>query len=620
MNKIIQLQSRLTSIIAVVAGALWLGEPVAAATGLTAPYQPIDPTKSDTMITLNGKDTSIQDVVDIARHGAKVRVADEVFDSVEKNLELVLEGARQGIPIYGFNRGGGAEREIVIFSGDPLSEENAQILVQRRFNGSHLVGVHGGGEQHSGAGPEVTDEEIVRAQMVVALNRIRYAGTNRAPVDLLVDMLNERITPVVLSRGTDGHGDLAQDGAIGAAMVGVGDVHFRGERMSAQEALKRAGSQPLEPTVESIGVYGGWGGHNSYTDGQAALLVHEARHMLDWSDLIFAMSMLGLNSSIAPITAVPQNGRPYPYPNWQARRLLNIIRGSYLFELEVDPDDPEDTHGQRTIQDPESFRDYSWRNGATWRAYDQLRKTVLIQINSVTSNPVIKAGTHPADSWELNTPWIKRYYVEPSATTEGGYILGGSNFDHTPVGNSVEQFVLALAQSQVATKERVQRFFNPFFTIITMDDLPEKERGNAPLGDGFAMSDLTAELISLASPVPASGYWTEAGIQDVQSFGRLKVVKARQAVDTALYLIANELLSATRWMDIRRVQSPGRSFGAAPTAAWQAWREISPWQEDPQVRERMETRRIMLPYEFIRETSPARFLGEDAAGPDIGDD
>lgn len=615
MNNKYLLRTRLTLSIAVVAGTLWLGE-----LAMAAPYQPIDPVKSGTTITLNGKDMSIENVVDIARHGARVRVADEVFESVEKNLQLVLEGARQGIPIYGFNRGGGAEREIVIFSGDPLSEENAQVLAQRRFNGSRLVGVHGGGEQHSGAGPEVTDEEIVRAQMAVALNRMRYAGTNRAPVDLLVDMLNERIAPVVLSRGTDGHGDLAQDGAIRAAMVGVGDVHFRGERMPAAEAFRRAGIQPLEPTVESIGVYGGGGGHNSYTDGQAALLVHEAKHMLDWSDLVFAMSMLGLNSSIAPITAVPQNGRPYPYPNWQARRLLNIIRGSYLFELELDPDDPEDTHGQRILQDPESFRDYSWRNGATWRAYDQLRKNVLIQINSITSNPVIKAGTHPAASWELNTPWIRRYYVQPSATTEGGYILGGSNFDHTPVGNSVEQFVLALAQSQVATKERVQRFFDPFFTVITMDDLPEKDRGNAPLGDGFAMSDLTAELISLASPVPAAGYWTESGIQDVQSFGRVKVVKARQAVDTALYLVANELLSASRWMDIRRVQSPGRSFGEAPTAAWQAWRENSPWQQDPQVREQMEARRIMLPYKFIRETSPAGFLGENAAGPDINGD
>ncbi len=607
--------SSITLVVAVLAGTVWVAGPVAAVPGMNAPYQPINPTKSEMTITLNGKDMSIEDVVDIARHGAKVRVADEVYESAEKKLHLVLEGHRQGVPIYGFNRGGGAGREVVIFSGDPLSAENARMLVERRFKGSHLVGVHTGDEQHSGAGPVVSDEEIVRAQMAVTLNRMGYGAANRTKIDLLAGFLNKRVTPAMLVRGTDGGGDLAQDGAIRAAMVEVGDAYFRGEHMSAAEALKRAGLRPLKPTAESIGIYGGGGGHNSYTDGQAALLVHEARHMLDWSDLIYAMSMLGLNSSIAPLT-VGHDARSYPYPNWQARRLLNILRGSYLFELETDPDGPKDPL-HRILQDPESFRSYSWRHGATWRAYDQLRKNVLIEINSNANNPVLMVDTHPDDSWELSSPWIERYYVKPSAKTEGGYILGSSNFENTPLNNSIEQFVLALAQSDVAVGQRVQRFFDPFFTVTTMDDLPEKDRGNAPLGDGFAMSDLTAELISLANPVAASGFWTERGIQDVQGYGRLKVKKARQAVATAQYLISNELLSATRWMDIRRVQSPGRSFGAAPTAAWQAWRELSPWQADPQVRERMETRRIMLPYKFIRETSPAQFLGEDAAGPDI---
>lgn len=582
-------------------------------------YNPITPTKANETVTLNGKDMTIQDVVDIARHGAKVEVADEVFESAADNLELVLEGGRQGIPIYGFNRGGGAEREEVIFEGDPLSEENAELLVERRWNSFRLVGVHGGGEQHSGAGPEVADEEIVRAQMAVTLNRMRYAGMNPALIELLVDFLNERITPAVLSRGTDGGGDLAQDGAIRAAMVGVGEVHLRGQRMTARQALTRTGVKPLEPKVDSIGVYAGWGGHNSYTDGQAALLVHEAKHALDWSDLTFAMSMLGLNSSVAPLTAVSQDARPYPYPNWQARRLLNILRGSFLFDLEVDPDDPEDTHGQRILQDPLSFRDYSQRNGAAWEAYDQLKKDVRIQINSNSSNPVVKAGTHPDDSWELDTPWVRRYYVEPSENTEGGFILGSANFDNTPLNNSMEQFVLALAQSFVATAERAQRFFDPFFTVITMEDLPEEERGNAPLADRFAMSDLLGELKSLANPVPAEGNYSESGIQDVQGLGRTKVAKARLAVDNALYLVANELLSATRWMDIRRVQSPDRSFGEAPMAAWKAWREISPWWQDPDERELMETWRIMLPYGFIKENPAAQFLGDDAAGPAIMD-
>ena len=602
-----------------VVGVLLVGVPGAAS---AQAYNPITPTKANETITLTGKNMTVQDVVDIARHGAQVRVSAAHRQSSAANLELVFEGARQGIPIYGFNRGGGAEREVVIFEGDPLSEENAALLVQRRWDGFRLVGVHGGGEQHTGLGPEVADEEIVRAQMAVTLNRMRYAGMNPALVDLLIDFLNKRITPVVLSRGTDGQGDLAQDASIRAAMVGVGDVHLRGQRMSARQALATAGVRPLEKTVDSIGVYAGWGGHNSYTDGQAALLTHDAKQTLDWGDLVFAMSMLGLNSSVNPLTAVPQNARAYPYVNWQARRLLNILRGSYLFELELDPNDPEDTHGQRLLQDPLSYRDYSQRNGAAWEAYSRLKKNLLIQINSTTSNPVVKVGVHPSDSWELNTPWVRRYYVEPSGNTEGGFILGSANFDNTPLNDSMEQFTLALAQSYVATLERTQRTFDPFFTVIRtvgsrgfLEGFPENVQCNVPHADSFAMSDILGELKSLANPVPAEGNWTEAGIQDVQGLGRLKVAKARLAVDNALYLVSQELLSATRWMDNRRVQSPGRSFGEAPAAAWQAWRVISPCQQDPNERELMETWRMNLPYAFMKGNPASNFLGANAAEP-----
>jgi histidine ammonia-lyase len=598
---------------------LLVGMPAAAS---AQGYNAMTPTKANETITLTGKRMTVQDVVDIARHGAKVAVSRQHRRASAANLELVLEGARQGVPIYGFNRGGGAERENVIFEGDPLSPENAELLVQGEWDGFRLVGVHGGGEQHSGLGPEVADEEIVRAQMAVTLNRMRYGGMNPALVDLLIEFLNERITPVLLSRGTDGGGDLSQDSSVRAAMVGVGDVHLRGQRMSARQALTLTGVQPLEQTVDSIGVYAGWGGHNSFTDGQAALFVHDAKQTLDWGDLVFSMSMLGLNSSVNPITLVPQEARPYPYVNWQAKRLLNILRGSFLFDLELDPNNPEDTHGQRLLQDPLSYRDYTQRNGAVWEAYSRLKKNLQIQINSNSSNPVVKPGVHPEDSWELNTPWIKRYYIEPTQNTEGGFILGAANFDNTPLVNNMEQFTLALAQSYVATLERTQRTFDPFFTVLTtigsrglLEGFPEEVQCNVPHADGFAMSDILGELKSLANPVPAEGNWTERGIQDVQGLGRLKVAKARLAVDNALYLVSQELLSATKWMDHRRVQSPGRDFGEAPTAAWQAWRAVSPCQQDPNERDLMETSRINLPYAFLKANPASNFLGANAAEP-----
>src|SRR6185437_8037132 len=148
---------------------------------------------------------------------------------------------------------------------------------------------------------------------------------------MLLDLLNKRITPVVQSRGTPGEADLAQLTDLGGTMVGVGDAYFGGVRMSAAQALKRAGLQPLRP----------FGGDD---------------YALDWSDLIYAMDLDGMNSSVTPLTRPVQISRPQAWLNWEADRVLQMLKGSYLFD-----DDP-----QRILQDPESLRASAIRQGSAW--------------------------------------------------------------------------------------------------------------------------------------------------------------------------------------------------------------------------------------------------------------
>src|SRR5688500_5698470 len=86
-------------------------------------YNPIVPTKADQTITLTGKDLTVAQVVDVARHGAKVRLSEAARQRSLNAYYLLLEGARENIPIYFFNRGTGSGRQLAIFSGDPLSTE-----------------------------------------------------------------------------------------------------------------------------------------------------------------------------------------------------------------------------------------------------------------------------------------------------------------------------------------------------------------------------------------------------------------------------------------------------------------------------------------------------------------
>jgi histidine ammonia-lyase len=536
---------------------------------------PINPSDTGTTIVLTGKDLTIDEVVAVARRGAKVEYGPAARQRSLDAYNLLLEGTRQNIPIYFFNRGAGSGRGTVIFEGDALRPDNEQLLKDRQ-----LASFRRGAR--SGIGPEVGEEDIVRAMMVVRANTMVYESATPGLSQMLIDLINERVTPVVWSRGSPGEGDLPMMSNVAGTMVGVGDVG---------PALCNAAAD----TAALVST-------NAYSAGQAVLLLYEAKRMLDWSDLTFATSMLGLNSSITPLTAVPQNARPFPYQNMQARRLLNLIRGSYLFDYEVD--------GGRIIQDPLSFRDYSQRNGALWEAYVQLERNVLIQINSSDHNPAVVPGAAPSDSWELDTPWLQRYYIEPGPYSEkGGYILSSANFVAQPMANDLQALSMALAESLAGSVQRVMRFPDAFFTVIVPADVLSAEvRAKAPSrGSSWVMADLMAEIQTLTNPVPAQGLSLVRNVEDMESYTRQRVARARQAVDIALRLIAQEMLSASYWVEVRKAQNPARSFGRATEDALACLRTVLPWQAD----ERPPIPPGEIVYSYMLNNPAADFIGAE---------
>src|SRR5882724_9127503 len=146
--------------------ASWI---VIGAVGATMPawaagdYHPLAPTMSDHTITLTGRDLTIAQVVDVARYGAKVQLSPEAKQRQADNYGLLLEAAAEGVAVYWFNRGAGDQRETVMFSGDPMSPKNKAYLEKTQLQEFRLGAIFG-------YGPEVGEEEIVRAMMVVRAN------------------------------------------------------------------------------------------------------------------------------------------------------------------------------------------------------------------------------------------------------------------------------------------------------------------------------------------------------------------------------------------------------------------------------------------------------------------
>jgi histidine ammonia-lyase len=514
-------------------------------------YQAIAPTHRAETVTLTGRDLSIEDIVRVARFGARVELSDEARRRQSDNYGLLLEAAAEGVPVYWFNRGVGDQRETVIFAGDALAPKNRELLertLAARFAGGASLGTR----------PEVHAEEIVRAMMVVRANAMTFNAPSPPLAQMLLELLNRRVTPVVPARGTIGEGDLFQLGAVGATMVGAGEAYFEGVRMAAAAALRRAGLTALKPFAADDNALTS---SNAYATGQAALVVADARAALEWADLIYAMDLTGMNSSVTPLSLVVQRDRPGRWLNWHAARVLDMLHGSYLFE--ADP--------KRIIQDPESLRASSIRQASAWEEWAALRDAVLFQANSSDHNPAVVTGVGPEDSAELATPQLMQFYVKGGAHSHGqhGYIVSNANWDPYPLANRLESFVIALANMDVAVALRIERFRSPMFTVVAATDVLKTAEDE---DWGYAPVDLLQEIQTLTNPVAPSGSALVATVEDLQAQTRLKVQRARQAVDATVDLLAFDLLQASLWMDVRHAQDGKRSFGTAPTAAWRALR------------------------------------------------
>jgi len=540
------------------AGAVLVGAAIAA--GAAPYYVPITPSMSDRTVTLNGRELTVDQVVMVARHGAKVELSKEARQREADNYGLLLEASAEGIPVYWFNRGAGDQRETVMFEGDPLSPKN-RALIEKNQAARFRAGADWG------TGPEIGNEEIVRAMMVVRANAMIYNAPSPQLSQMLLDLLNKRITPVVQSRGTLGEGDLAQLGNVAATMVGAGEAYFQGVRMKADQALKKAGLAQLEPFAADDNALTS---SNAYATGQAALLVHDAREALEWADLIYAVDLNGMNSSVTPLSLVVQRDRPEKWLNWHAARTLDMIKGSYIFDKDA----------KRIIQDPESLRASSIRQASTWEEWAALRDAVAFQINSSDHNPAVNVGLGPEDSWELATPQLMRFFVKggPHSHGQHGYIVSNANWDPYPMANRVESFLIALGNMDIAVMLRIERFRNPFFTGVAASDVLPGAAGGFY---GFAPVDLQQEIQSLMNPIAPFGSAIVGTVEDLQAQTRIKLQRARQAVETTFDLLSYDLLEGSLWMDVRKTQDPTRSFGEAPTAVWTAFRGHVPLRPDP---------------------------------------
>jgi len=183
------------------------------------------------------------------------------------------------------------------------------------------------------------------------------------------------------------------------------------------------------------------------------------------------------------------------------------------------------------------------------------------------------------------------------------------------MANEIEAFTIALANMDTAVAQRVLRFTNTFFTVIAPSDESPGEPGRFHLTQGseIDVAALMQEIQGLINPVPPEGNALIQNVEDMQTQTRLKVTRARAAVEDTVELLAEDLLTGTYWLDLRKAQNPGRNFGASPTAVWTAFRSTLPFNGVSSAAANQPIHEIAA--EFIRSNAAANFYKDNTREP-----
>ena len=448
-------------------------------------------------VTIDGDRLQLEEFLKVARERETVQLKKTAARKVEKCRKALDEFLELGIPYYGINTGFGA------LAAKHIEKENLKKL-QRNLIRSHSSGVG-----------ECLSEEIVRGVMLLRANVLAkgFSGVRRELVQFLIEMLNRGLIPQIPEKGSVGaSGDLAPLAHLALSMIGEGEIKYRGRIMPSAEAIKQAGLKPVElQEKEGLALING-------TQVMTAIAIFnllEAEKLAKIADIAGALTLEALLGSLSPFADDIQRVRPHPGQTESARNVRNLVRGSPLWKSH---------RGKGKVQDPYSIRCIPQVHGAIRDTLRFVRRTLEIEANSATENPLI--------------------FPEKKA------ILSGGNFHGEPIALAMDFLGIAITELGNISERRIDRLVNP----PTQTGLPQFLIIDNGLNSGFMIvhvtaAALTSENRTLSHPATVDNIPTSANQEDHVSMGTIAARKTREIVRNCKHILAIELMAAAQALD-----------------------------------------------------------------------
>lgn len=489
------------------------------------------PSSEDLLI--DGDGLTLGDLREVACMDRPVKLSEDAHSKLANSRKIVEELLAERKVVYGITTGFGKFKDVYIPPEDSLK-------LQRNFLLSHAAGV----------GQPLSQAES-RAVMLLRANALSkgYSGIRTRVVQLLLNMLNAAVHPIIPEQGSVGaSGDLAPLAHLALVLIGEGQAEYKGKLLDGREALTKAGLKPvILKAKEGLALTNG----TQVMTAIGGLVVHEGLQLAKLADVIGAMSLDALLGTRTAFDAMVHKIRPHKGQITSARNLRQMLEESEIMESHKDCG---------MVQDAYSLRCMPQVHGASRQALYHAKEVLEIEMNAATDNPLI---------------------------FESGVVSAG-NFHGQPVALVMDYVSTALCELGNISERRTERLVNPSLS----NGLPPFLIVKGGLNSGFMIAQYTAAALvsenkSLAHPASVDSIPTSANQEDHVSMGTISARKSRTILKNLKYVLAIELLCAAQALDLRSGRYKDSEHGFAPSG-------IETKGQDP-------GKGVKVAYDFVRD-------------------
>ncbi len=475
-------------------------------------------------VIINGRDLTVEEVIRVCRGYEKVEIAPEAKEAVIKARNYIEKKLEEGAVIYGLTTGFGKFANVVI------SREEAEQL-QKNLIISHTCAM---GEPY--------ETKYVRAAMLLRCNALSRgnSGIRLETIQTMIDMLNAGIHPVIPEKGSLGaSGDLAPLSHIALALIGLGEVEYKGQIVPAAEAMAKEGIIPVVLAAkEGLAL-------NNGTQMMTAVGVNvlwDAMHLMKTADIATAMTAEALHGITKAYDHKVHDLRGHQGQKDAAENLRTLLAGSQN-AFEVQPS---------KVQDPYSLRCIPQIHGASRDAIQYVYEAVSRELNAVTDNPIV--------------------------FPDEDEVISGGNFHGQPMALAFDFLKMAISEFADVSERRAERLINPQLS----EGLPAFLTKYGGVCSGFmiaqyAAASMVSENKIYAHPACVDSIPSSGNQEDHVSMGTTSARTAAMVLDNAQKVIGIELAAAAQgiWLRQEIGESDISNLAPATKAAYDYIRTVS---------------------------------------------